>query len=103
MNTRPAKPILQAALFLLLSVMLMPVTFAGVQGKSCSTVDPFTSATGIAGDEIGKPDGYDDPVIRDSFCETTQFEQSPRLFFLNPAPALDRVFNARQARAPPSP
>lgn len=103
MNTQPARPILQAALFLLLSVMLVPGTSAGFQGKGVYTADPFTSITGVAGDEAGKPDVYDDPIIRASFCETTPFEQSSRAFFLNSAPVLDRVFNARQARAPPKP
>jgi hypothetical protein len=103
MNTQSARPILQAALFLLLSVTLLPGASAGVQGKGFSTVDPFTSTTGMVGEEVGKPDGYDDQVNRVSFSYITSFEQSSQIFFLNPAPVLDRVFYARQARAPPKP
>lgn len=103
MNTRTATSILQAALFVMLSVVLLPGTSAGFQGKGVYTADPLTSITGVAGNEAGKPDCDDDPAVSAGFSDVVPFGESSRLFLLNPAPALDRVFPASQARAPPQP
>lgn len=103
MTTRPAMPVLQAALFLLLSVTLLPGTTAGLHGKGVYTADPFTSMAGVAGNEAGKPDHYDDLALSSGFSDIVPLGKSSRVFLLHPAPALDRVFSASQARAPPQP
>jgi hypothetical protein len=99
---QPARSFLPAAVFILLSVMLMSGTSTAFAAKGFVTIDPFTSTCSLADSDAGKPDGYDDnPVHRPNHWINLPPEGRARDFPHDTTPALARVFTASRARAPP--
>ena len=98
-----ARPLIPAALFALLLVMLLSGLSIHYPDHGVSPLNPITSALGLPGYDICKPDGEEGQASHTSASIIIPFEQSTAAINHYPAPVPSRVFAASQAALLPSP
>ena len=103
MKTQNARILLTAVLFVLCSAALLSGHSIDVRDKAFSTLDPFTSAAVIAGDNAKKPEGDHDQVHEASPLLATSLFVPSRPFSHTTPPVLRHLFRDSLARAPPLP
>ena len=96
-----ARPLIPAALFALLLVMLLSGLSIHYPDHGVSPLNPITSALGLPGYDICKPDGEEGQASHTSASIIIPFEQSTAAINHYPAPVPSWVFAASLARAPP--
>jgi hypothetical protein len=92
---------LPAALFFLVSALLLPGSYPAASAKGGYFADQFASIASFQKDHLGEPEGDDQKFIPPTDRSTTL---PPALFSAlspRPAPASDVPFTVNQARAPP--
>lgn len=103
MNSKFTQPIFQAALFFLLSAVVLPDNY-----REISTTDdayltvPFSSSLANLSDTTGKLDGDEQKISRSPDGVTVPPALTYTSSSLNPAPVSDFAFTVSQARAPPT-
>jgi hypothetical protein len=95
-------PILQAALFLLLSAAVLPDSYGQISADDAYLTAPFSSSLGNQGDALGKLDGDDQKINRIPDGVIVPPVLAYTTSSLNPAPEPDFAFTVSQARAPPT-
>jgi hypothetical protein len=101
-NSTLTKPFFSAALFILLSAVILPGKNSHFSSKGVNLADPFSSVAGIQNNNhVGKPDGDDQKINRTPDGLITL----PTLPYItpspNPVPGSTIAYTVHQARAPP--
>ena len=100
-NINFIKPLLPTALYVLLSLLVLPDSDYNFSSKDVYLSDPITSQVGIQNDDLGKPDGDNQKFNR----STEPLIVAPASVYstFSPAPVHgpDIAFTVSQARAPP--